>query len=64
MNLTEIQELVDGWMEGLKYDHIHPMHTACVLQCHLLLVMIRKLDSIESSLSSISNDSWNDHHNR
>jgi len=63
MDLAEIQKQVDAWLENIKQD-MYAQQTVEVVQCQLLLIIIDKLISIDESLSSMSSDSWDDHHNK
>ena|SRR5260221_14761179 len=67
-NMDEEVSLLKQIRESMEYQ-IAEFRKGSVLshesvQTYLLLEIIDLLQGIDSSLSSMSNDSWNDHHNR
>jgi hypothetical protein len=64
MDIEKIEQFVNQWYKELsstpdaKQSEIVPM-----MELSLLLAIYKKMESIDDSLSSMSTDSWNDHHN-
>ena len=75
--MSEIRQGVEGaltWrrekaLPGQRWMNVHspsePAQSAYdVLQVYLLLKILDRLESIDESLTSMSNEIWEDHHNK
>jgi hypothetical protein len=64
MDIEKIEQFVNQWYKELastsdaKQGEIVPM-----MELSLLLAIYKKMESIDINLASMSQDSWNDHHN-
>lgn len=65
MDIQKIEKILTGLNEDLKNagDDISVGLLLSVIQCNLLLHIYKQLENIEDDVSSMSKDSWADHHN-
>ncbi len=70
MDIEKIEKILSGIVAILEEEEENVSAAAVlpVMQCHLLLSIYQKLDSIEAILSSIdgsmAEDAWNNEHNK
>lgn len=64
MNEEEVLKWIRVWCkEQLKHVMTYDTMPHTLIQTYLLLQIMERLECIDTSLTSMSNDSWNDHHN-